>query len=234
MDDVRAAMATAPEPLPTDREHPGTRASAVLAALYPDPVGPHPVGPRSVGTRPVAGDPDAGSAHIVLTRRAQHLRNHRGEVSFPGGGQDPGEDLWQTALREAREEVALDTDLVTRLGELDHLRTITSESFIVPFVAELPVRPDLVAAPGEVDLVLHVPLADLLADDVFREEQWGIARQFRPIFFFEIEGDTIWGATAAMLRNFLTLVTGTFDPADRHTPWSNDTPRDVGGPSRDR
>jgi 8-oxo-dGTP pyrophosphatase MutT (NUDIX family) len=201
IDDVRDAMSTAPDPLSTDREHPGTRASAVLAAIY--------------------GTPDL--AHVILTRRAQHLRNHRGEVSFPGGGQDPGEDLWRTALREAEEEVALESSLVTRLGELDHLRTITSESFIVPFVAELPGRPELVAAPGEVELVLHVSLAELLADGVYREEQWGIARQFRPIFFFEVEGDTIWGATAAMLRNFLTLVTGTFDPEDRPTPWS--TPR---------
>ena len=67
------------------------RASAVLAPLY---------------------EVD-GEAHVVLTRRAQHLRTHRGEVSFPGGGEEPGESLWQTALREAEEEVALDPASVT-------------------------------------------------------------------------------------------------------------------------
>lgn len=199
---VRAALAAAPPPRPTDREDAGVRASAVLAALY---------------------DQD-GEAHVILTRRAQHLRSHRGEVSFPGGGQDPGEDLWRTALREAEEEVALDPAAVTRLGELDHLRTVTSTSYIVPYVAELAGRPELVPAPEEVELVLHVPLSELLADGVFREERWGIAPMDRPIWFFEIVGDTIWGATAAMLRNLLALVTGTYDPADHPTPWS--TPPD--------
>ena len=168
---------------------------------------------------------DGGEAHVVLTRRAQHLRSHRGEVSFPGGGQEPGEDLWATALREAQEEVGLRPETVTRVGELDHLRTITSRSFIVPYVAVLPGRPELTAAPGEVELVLHVALSELMADGVFREERWGVPPQDRPIVFFEVVGDTIWGATGAMLRNLLALVTGTFDPADRPTPWS--TP---GGP----
>jgi len=155
----------------------------------------------------------------VLTRRAQHLRSHRGEVSFPGGAQEPGEDFWTTAVREAFEEVALDPALPTPIGELDHLRTVTSQSFIVPLVAELPGRPELVAHPGEVEQILHVSLAELLLPEVFHEEIWTIGGQQRPIFFFEIEGDTIWGATAAMLRNLLAIVTGTFDPGDRPTPW---------------
>ena len=156
---------------------------------------------------------------MVLTRRAQHLRSHRGEVSFPGGRQEPGETHWETALREAREEIALDPSEVRAIGQLDHLRTVTSESFIVPFVAELPGRPELVADPGEVEKVLHVPLAELLLDGVFHEELWSIGGQQRPIFFFDLVGDTIWGATAAMLRNLLAIVTGTFDPSDRPTPW---------------
>lgn len=158
-------------------------------------------------------------AHVVLTRRAQHLRSHRGEVSFPGGTQEPGESFWETAVREAHEEVALDPALVTPIGELDHLRTVTSESFIVPLVAELPHRPELRAHPGEVERVLHVPLSELLAEEVFHEEVWSIGGQERAIYFFDIVGDTIWGATAAMLRNLLALVTGTFDPSDRQSPW---------------
>ena len=96
------------------------RASAVLAALY---------------------DED-GEAHVVLTRRAWHLRSHRGEVSFPGGGRDPGEDLADTARREAWEEVQLDPSSIEMVGELDHLSTFTSRSWIVPFVAVLPGRPE--------------------------------------------------------------------------------------------
>ena len=163
------------------------RASAVLAALY---------------------DEDGG-ANVVLTRRAWHLRTHRGEVSFPGGGRDIGEELVDTARREAWEEVGLDRDSVEVIGELDHLSTFTSNSWIVPFVAALPGRPELSPAPSEVEAVLHVPLAELLADGVFHEERWEIAGSWRSIFFFDIVGDTIWGATAAMLRQLLGLTTGT-------------------------
>jgi len=193
-------MADAPAPRPADTEGPGVRPSAVLAAIYDD----------------------GGEAHVVLTRRAQHMRSHRGEVSFPGGGQEPGDvDMWATALREAEEEVGLDPSTVTRIGELDHLRTVMSRSFIVPYVGVLPGRPELVAAPREVELVLQVPLSELLGEGVYREERWGIPPQDRPITFFEVVGDTIWGATGAMLRNLLALVTGTHDPDDVHHPWTS-------------
>jgi len=186
LDLIRAALAAGGPPRLSPLEGTGVRASAVLAPLY---------------------DHD-GVVHVVLTRRAQNLRSHHGEVSFPGGGEDRGDaDLWATALRESFEEVALDPASVERIGELDHLQTVTSRSYIVPYVGVLPGRPDLVASPAEVELVLHVPLRELLADGVFREERWGLAPLDRPIFFFELVGDTIWGATAAMLRNLLTVVT---------------------------
>lgn len=191
--DVRRAIDAAGPPTLSPLEGTGVRASAVLCALYDE----------------------GGLAHVVLTRRAQHLRSHRGEVSFPGGGQDPGEHLWDTARREAFEETALDPTTVECIGELDHRQTITSRSFIVPYVGVLPGRPDLTPSPAEVELILHVSLAELLADEVFREERWGLPPMDRPIYFFDIPGDTIWGATAAMLRNLLGVVTG--------TPWRGDS-----------
>jgi 8-oxo-dGTP pyrophosphatase MutT (NUDIX family) len=159
-----------------------------------------------------------GALEVLLTRRAGHLRAHKGEVAFPGGRSDPGETLEAAALREAFEEVGLDPSAVTVLGELDHLMTVTSRSFIVPFVATLAERPSrLVANPAEVDAVLHVPVSELLLDEVYREEVWtwsgppawvdeGVVD--RSIFFFELVGDTVWGATAAMLRQLLGLALG--------------------------
>lgn len=149
--------------------------------------------------------------HVVLTRRSRNLRTHKGEVSFPGGRADPGETYLQTALREADEEVALDPTLVEALGELDHLTTITRRAYIVPVVGLLAERPELRANPAEVDEVLHVPLAELMAPGVFREERWGDGEGARPVYFFELDGDTVWGATAALLRQLLARVTGT-DP----------------------
>jgi 8-oxo-dGTP pyrophosphatase MutT (NUDIX family) len=158
---------------------------------------------------------DAGELHVVLTRRAWSLRTHRGEVSFPGGRAEPGEDHVGTALREAWEEVALDPSDVEALGELDHLTTVTRRSYIVPVVALLPGLPDLRGNDGEVDAVLHVPVGELLTDGVFREELWGTPELGRPVYFFELVGDTVWGATAAMLRQLLCRLTGA-SPGDRH------------------
>jgi 8-oxo-dGTP pyrophosphatase MutT (NUDIX family) len=186
LDRVRAAFAGRRPPKKSVVEVPGVRASAVLVPLFDE----------------------GGETHVVLTRRAQHLRSHKGEVSFPGGGQDPGEDLRDTALREAHEETGLDPATVEIFGELDHLTTISSRSFIVPYVAALPGRPDLRPNEAEVERILYVPLAELLLDEVFREERWGVPPLDRPITFFEIVGDTIWGATGAMLRQLLAIVTG--------------------------
>jgi len=158
-----------------------------------------------------------GELEVLLTRRSQDLRAHSGEVSFPGGRSDPGEGLAEAALREAEEEVGLDPSAVEVVGELDHLMTITSSSFIVPFVGLLPGRPaGLVPNPGEVDAVLFVPVAELLLDEVFREELWHWDDREREIFFFELVGDTVWGATGAMLRHALGMALGLGTRIDHH------------------
>jgi 8-oxo-dGTP pyrophosphatase MutT (NUDIX family) len=147
-----------------------------------------------------------GEAAVVLTRRSWNLRSHRGEVCFPGGRQDPGDpDLASTALREAREEVALDPGEVEVVGELDRLTTVSSPALIVPVVGRLRGRPELVPAEVEVDAVLHVALTELLDPAIYREEIWSLGMP-RSISFFELVGDTLWGATARMLHNLLTWV----------------------------
>lgn len=154
---------------------------------------------------------------VVLTRRSAALRSHSGEVSFPGGRQDAGEELVQTALRESQEEIDLDPRSVDVVGELDHLSTFGSNSFIIPYVGLLDGEPTLRANPSEVAAVLTVPLSELLDPEVYREERWDLFGAERPIFFFELYGDTVWGATAAMLRQLLGIVTGTVDRGDlRH------------------
>lgn len=166
---------------------PGARPSAVLVPVYEE----------------------AGEAVLVLTRRAQHLRAHKGEVSFPGGRQEPGEAPTETALREAEEETALPPATVEVVGELDPLATFSSSSLIVPVVGRLDARPELVAAEDEVEAILHVALSELLHEDTYREELWRFPQGYHPLHFFEVPGDTIWGATARILHQLLSLVTGT-------------------------
>jgi 8-oxo-dGTP pyrophosphatase MutT (NUDIX family) len=149
-----------------------------------------------------------GEPYVVLTRRAWHLRNHQGEVCFPGGRLEPDETTLDAALREAAEETALDPGLVEVVGELDHLVTFSSGASIAPVVGIVAGRPELAPYPGEVDAVLHVPVAELLDPEVYREELWDWEGIARPLWFFELVGDTVWGATAAILRNLLALSTG--------------------------
>jgi 8-oxo-dGTP pyrophosphatase MutT (NUDIX family) len=185
--------------------------AAVRAAPPPEPVR---VVPDAFGD----GDPaavlvpifdDDGEPTILFTRRSQDMRRHRGEVSFPGGRQDPGETLAETALREAWEEIALDPATVEIVGELNPIATVTAQTMIHPFVGVLPGRPlDLVPSPIEVELILTVPIRELLAPDTFREEIWD--RPDRPVMrmpIFEIVGDTIWGATGHFLFQLLSLIT---------------------------
>jgi 8-oxo-dGTP pyrophosphatase MutT (NUDIX family) len=153
---------------------------------------------------------EGGETYLLLTRRSPHLRTHRWEVAFPGGRQDPGETLERTALREAEEEVALDTSVVELIGQLDKLRTVSSNSGIVPFVGRLPGRPHVVPNPAEVEKVLHVPVSELTADGVYREERWRWPDddELRSVYFFELIGDTVWGATANLVRQLLVLGLG--------------------------
>ena len=149
------------------------------------------------------------SVYVVLTRRSPHLSTHAHQVSFPGGHQEEKDsDLWSTALREAYEETKLDSSLPKMIGELDPIVTVGSGTLIHPFVALLPNRPELTANSDEVEAIRHVDLAELLEEETWREEYWERNGQSQAITFFEIPDETIWGATANILRQLLTLGLG--------------------------
>lgn len=147
-------------------------------------------------------------AEVLLTRRSMSLRNHRGEISFPGGRMDPGETPVETALREAYEEVGLDPSQPRIVGELAHLSTVVSRSYIVPIVSVLPERPpDLAPRTGEVDRVLWTPIDELTREGTYHLERWGRPPLERPLHFFHLDDETVWGATAHMLVELLTATT---------------------------
>ena len=148
---------------------------------------------------------EGGETRVVLTRRAATLSSHQSEVAFPGGRVEPGEAFAAAALREAWEEVRLDPAWVRVVGELAPLSTHTLSSFVNPYVGELAGRPQLHPNPAEVELVFDVSLADLLVEGVYRAEDWGDDQE---LHFFELTGDIVWGATARLLVDVLTRVTG--------------------------
>lgn len=152
--------------------------------------------------------PGSDGVEVVLTKRASHLKNHRGEISFPGGRVEPDESVRDAALREAVEEVAMPSHDVAVVGELDHLLTVVSSSYIIPIVGTLAYRPTLTASENEVERVLHVPLADLTRDDTFREERWVTPYGPMNVYMYHLDDETIWGATARVLTQIIRLSVG--------------------------
>lgn len=152
---------------------------------------------------------ESGAARVVLTRRAASLASHRGEVAFPGGLIGPNESEVDAALREAEEEVGLDPAAVSVVGRLARVATPTTGFLLTPFVGALAERPVLQARPDEVEQVFDVSLERLLDPGIYREERWDHPIPDRPVYFFELEQDTVWGVTARILHHLLCLATGT-------------------------
>lgn len=145
------------------------------------------------------GDEGRGPG-VLLIERPRQMRNHGGQVAFPGGAIDPGETPVQAALREAHEEIALPLSKVHVIGETDPYRTGSGYA-ITPVLAT--VSPDLTlrANPAEVDEWFEAPLSFVLdpANHIEREMFWrGAMRRFIDM---EWDGHRIWGATAGMLAN---------------------------------
>ncbi len=137
---------------------------------------------------------------LILTVRNEGLRTHAGQIAFPGGRIDEGEDAIAAALREANEELALDPALVTLLGEADPYVTVTGYS-VSPVVALVPPDLDLQPNPAEVADWFEAPLDFVL--DPINQRQMSAEYRGRMRHYYQIdwEGRQIWGATAAMLVN---------------------------------
>jgi 8-oxo-dGTP pyrophosphatase MutT (NUDIX family) len=154
---------------------------------------------------PLDADPS-----IVLTVRRDHLPDHAGQISFPGGQRENGEALRETALREAQEEVNLDPMRVDVLGALTPLYIPPSNFCVHPFVGAAFEPPGLRPTDEEVGTILRVPLSDLLAPSALQREIWTLHGQSVEVPFFNVQGHKVWGATAMMLAEFLALCADAF------------------------
>jgi 8-oxo-dGTP pyrophosphatase MutT (NUDIX family) len=184
--DIRQRLARLPPPRAAELAPPTSRAAAVLVPLFED----------------------RGEAHLILTKRPQTMSSHRGEIAFPGGKRDPSDPtLLAAALRETYEEIGLPPESVEVLAELDGLSTVASQFTITPFVGMLAAPPVLRPDPVEVDRAFAVPISELLDPGAYREESWDLWGAWRSMVFFELPGETVWGATARILARLLQFVT---------------------------
>ena len=148
---------------------------------------------------------DRAEPGVILTHRPQDMRAHAGQVAFPGGKLDPGEDAVQAALREAHEELGINELNVRIIGASDRYVTGTGYD-VTPVLALIPPDLPIVPNPGEVSAWFEAPLGFLLdpANHVPREAEYqGRTRRYIEI---EWDGHRIWGVTAAIIANLARRV----------------------------
>ncbi len=180
--DALASLAAALDADPTPSPGPGDRLAAVLAAIVLEP-----------------------EPALVFTVRAAALSRHAGEISFPGGLQDPGETLAETALREAHEEIGLDPELPRLLGALPPVHTFVSGILVVPFVGTLDLAPAFIVNEDEIDEVLVFGIECLASAErtvTYDRPDGGVWQGFA----YELDGHTVWGATGWMLHMLLETI----------------------------
>lgn len=141
--------------------------------------------------------------YFVLTRRRDDLNSHAGQISFPGGRQDDGELLTQTALREAHEEVGIVPAEVKILGELTPIYIPPSDFEVHPFVGWHAAAPQFLPGEWEVAEILEVPLPHLFDPANRRQEPRDFNGYTLQIPYFAVGEHKVWGATAIMLSEFV-------------------------------
>lgn len=171
-----------------------------LAAFPAQPLEPESLRPAAVLVPLYLRDDEPWT---LFTRRTAHLKKHAGEISFPGGGAEPQDrDLWQTALRESEEEMGIAAGDVTCLGQLDDFISVYGY-LVTPYVGSFPDPYPYRIDPGEIAEVIELPLSRLRDPLIYRQEDWQHQGRTVPVDFFRLEGHTIWGLTAAILKQLL-------------------------------
>lgn len=160
------------------------------------------------GGRPLAAvlaplyDDEQGELRMVLTKRPDTMPTHAGHVSFPGGRPHPDDaGPVDTALREAQEEVGIEPDQVEVLGFLPSIDTVEFKLLVVPVVGRLSGEVRLTPSEREVARI-HTPRLVDLADP---DRWWSVPWNGWQVWYYDLDGDTLWGATAWMVRQLLAL-----------------------------
>ena len=140
---------------------------------------------------------------VVLTKRAEHLKHHPGQISFPGGkAEDFDKDLQETALREATEEIGLPADVVDIIGQLKQYQTISGYT-ISPFIAAIPNNYPFTIDQNEVAEIFTVPFSHFIDEGNHVSFEVNRGKTKHNIHFMPYLNYNIWGATAAILKDLV-------------------------------
>lgn len=149
-----------------------------------------------------------GQYYILLTRRTEKVKEHKGQISFPGGAyEEEDKTLLNTALRESAEEIGLKPEDVEILGELDDTPSLGSDYVISPFVALIPWPYKFELNKDETDEIIEVPVSALLDNKRTCQDTEIHNGKTLNTYFYRYQGNVIWGATARILHQFLEIFT---------------------------
>jgi 8-oxo-dGTP pyrophosphatase MutT (NUDIX family) len=149
-----------------------------------------------------------GYYHIIFIKRTEMVKEHKGQISFPGGVcEKEDKTLLDTALRECREEIGLRAEDVEVLGELDDEKTTTSNYIVSPFVATIPWPYHFRLNKYEVDEILEIPIRVLLDESRLKPNTEILDGRLVDSYAYHYQGRVIWGATARILNRFLEIYT---------------------------
>ena len=143
---------------------------------------------------------------MILTKRSPHLTHHGGQIGFPGGRIEHGENISEAALREAQEEIGLSRDQVEIIGFLEGV--MTSAGFhIAPVLGLIDTMPEFIPSPYEVERIITIPLAAALDRENYRVKIWYESNVQRQTYIIKHHDETIWGATARIIMQWQALLT---------------------------
>lgn len=179
--------------------------------MSPTPLDPDFVLPRNPSDTaspssviiPVYADQDQ-KLHVVLTLRSDHIR-HAGQISFPGGRQEKRETLKEAALRELHEEVGIPGNILKTAGPITPLYLHRTDNQITPFVGFMDERPKFTLNPNEVTEIVTAELDSLLSNEKRKTERWDLPQTSFKVPFWDIHDVPLWGATAMIMSEFLTI-----------------------------
>ncbi len=175
--ELRAQLST---PAPTRLKPSEARQAAILVPLYVE----------------------AGQLWTVLTKRSNQVPHHRGQIAFPGGARETGEDAWTTALRETEEELGLPSQRILKIGQLDEAWT-PSGFHIIPCVGAVPYPLELDPHEGEIAETFSVPLLEFANPRLVEDREVTINGRERTLRIYHVGKRQIWGLTARVLQNLM-------------------------------
>lgn len=201
-DDLKPKLvARLEQPLPGRLAHEPVRATPIGSVI---PKFDHKLPPKPGSVLILLYEED-GSIKFPLTKRAEYAGAHSGQISFPGGKAEAGENVFETALREAEEEIGISRNHVQVLGRLSDFFVIPSNFMVVPVIG-FTSQPFFTPDPYEVAKILSGNIDDLVRDDAIQYKEILAAGQYRmDAPHFEIENELVWGATA-MILNELRII----------------------------